>query len=55
MRLAELRWRIEHDYRELKDALGLELQRLLASWDGTRATPPQTAAAQLPPPRLTLT
>ncbi len=24
MRLAKLRWRIEHDYRELKDALGLD-------------------------------
>ena len=23
-RLAKLRWRIEHDYRELKDALGLD-------------------------------
>ncbi|MGH8575139.1 MAG: transposase, partial [Gammaproteobacteria bacterium] len=22
--LAKLRWRIEHDYRELKDALGLD-------------------------------
>ena len=24
VRLAKLRWRIEHDYRELKDALGLD-------------------------------
>ena len=24
VRLAKLRWRVEHDYRELKDALGLD-------------------------------
>ena len=24
VRLGKLRWRIEHDYRELKDALGLD-------------------------------
>ena len=24
MGLAKLRWRVEHDYRELKDALGLD-------------------------------
>jgi SRSO17 transposase len=24
VRLAKIRWRIEHDYRELKDALGLD-------------------------------
>ena len=24
VKLAKLRWRIEHDYRELKDALGLD-------------------------------
>jgi SRSO17 transposase len=24
IRLAKLRWRVEHDYRELKDALGLD-------------------------------
>jgi SRSO17 transposase len=25
--LAKLRWRVEHDYRELKDALGLDTSR----------------------------
>lgn len=24
MRIAKLRWRVEHDYRELKDGLGLD-------------------------------
>ena len=33
VRLGKLRWRIEHDYRELKDALGLDHYQV-RSWPG---------------------
>ena len=35
VRLAKLRWRIEHDYRELKDGLALTTSRAAASAAGT--------------------
>ncbi|OKI58025.1 hypothetical protein A6A27_07255 [Micromonospora sp. CB01531] len=46
VRLAKSRWRVEHDYRELKTALGLDHFEG-RSWIGRHRHVTLTAAAQL--------
>ncbi len=55
MRLAKIRWRIEHDYRELKHGLGSDHYEG-RTWRGWHHHVTLVAAAQafLPPRRLGL-
>lgn len=50
VRLAKIRWRIEHDYRELKTGLGPIISRADPGWAGTttrHSSPPRTCSSPL--------